>query len=111
MEKASRVMYSIANFFTWILVILAVAGIVICSLMVAKVIPAEGEIAGYANIAGIVYLAIVFIVGIITIAMVRRAKAQGSSKGWDVLFIILGVLGWNIFYILGGIFGLIAPRR
>ena len=111
MEKASRVMYSIANFFTWILVILAVAGIVICSLMVAKVIPAEGEVAAYANLGGIVYFAIIFIIGIITIAMVRRAKAQGSSKAWDVLFIILGVLGANIFYILGGIFGLVAPRK
>ena len=111
MEKASRVMYSIANFFTWILVIIAIVGIVLCSLMIAKVIPAEGEMAAYANIAGIIYLSIVLIVGLITIAMVRRAKAQGSSKGWDVLFIILGILGWNIFYILGGIFGLIAPRR
>ena len=111
MEKASRVMYSIANFFTWILAILAIAGIVICSLMMANVIPVEGEIAAYANIGGIIYFAIILIVALITIAMVRRAKAQGSSKGWDVLFIILGVLGANIFYILGGIFGLIAPRK
>ena len=111
MEKASRVMYSIANFFTWILAILAIAGIVICSLMMANVIPVEGDIAAYANIGGIVYFAIILIVALITIAMVRRAKAQGSSKGWDVLFIILGVLGANIFYILGGIFGVIAPRK
>lgn len=111
MEKASRVMYSIANFFTWIVVLVCIAGIVICSLMVAKVIPTEGEIAQYANIGGIVFLAIVLIVSFITIAMVRRAKAQGSSKAWDVLFIIFGVLGWNVFYILGGIFGLVAPRK
>ena len=37
-----------------------------------------------------------------------RSKAKGSSKAWDVLFIVLGVLGANIFYILGGIFGLVA---
>ena len=111
MEKASRVMYSIANFFTWIVVICCIAGIVICSLMMAGIIQPNGEIAKYANVGGIVYLAIVLIISLITIAMVRRAKAQGSSKGWDVLFIVLGVLGWNIFYILGGIFGLIAPRR
>lgn len=111
MEKASRVMYSIANFFTWIVVIGTIAGIVICSLMIAKVIPTEGEIAQYANISGIIVFAIVLLVSIITIAMVRRAKAKGTSKGWDILFIVLGVLGWNIFYILGGIFGVIAPRN
>jgi uncharacterized membrane protein len=111
MEKASRVMYSIANFFTWVVVLFSIAGIVICSLMIAKVIPAEGEIAQYANVAGIVLFAIILIVSIVTIAMVRRAKAKDSSKGWDVLFIVLGVLGWNIFYILGGIFGLVAPRK
>ena len=111
MEKASSVMYSIANFFTWIVVVLSIAGIVICSLMIAKVIPAEGEIAQYANISGIILFAIILIVSFVTIAMVRRAKAKDSSKGWDILFIVLGVLGWNIFYILGGIFGLVAPRK
>ena len=111
MEKASRVMYSIANFFTWIVVICCIAGIVVCSLMMAKIIPAEGDFAKYANIGGIVCLAIVLLISFITIAMVRRAKAKGTSKAWDVLFIVLGVLGWNIFYILGGIFGVVAPRR
>ena len=106
MEKASRVMYTIANFFTWIVVICSIAGIVICSLMLAKVIPTEGQLAQYANITGIVTLAIVLIVSMITIAMVRKAKGKNTSKGWDILFIVLGVLGWNIFYILGGIFGL-----
>ena len=111
MEKASRVMYSIANFFTWIIVICCIAGIVIASLMMAGVIPADGDVAKYAGIGGIITLAIVLIVSLITIAMVRRAKAQGSSKAWDVLFIIFGIFGGNIFYILGGIFGLLAPRR
>lgn len=111
MEKASKVMYSIANFFTWILVIASIAGIVLCSLALANVINIEGDFAQYASIGGIVYLAVILIVGLITIAMVRRAKASDSSKGWDVLFIILGVLGGNIFYILGGIFGVIAVRR
>ena len=56
-------------------------------------------------------LGIIFIVCWITIAMVRRAKAQGTSKAWDLLFLILGIVGANIFYFLGGLFGLIAPRR
>ncbi len=111
MEKASRVMYSIANFFTWILLILSIVGIVLCTLAMVNVIHLEGDVAQYASIAGIIYLSIVLIVAIITIAMVRRAKAQGSSKGWDFLFLILGIIGGNIFYFLGGLFGLIAPRR
>ena len=111
MEKASRVMYSIANFFTWIILICSVVGIVLCTLAMVNVIHLEGDVAQYASIAGIIYLAIVLVVAIITIAMVRRAKAQGSSKAWDLLFMILGIVGANIFYFLGGLFGLIAPRK
>ena len=110
MERASKVMYSIANFFTWILVILSIVGIVFAVLGIVGVIAMEGDLAALAGIGTIVYLAIILIVGLITIAMVRRAKANGSSKGWDVLFMILGIIGGNIFYFLGGLFGLIARR-
>ena len=113
MEKASRVMYSIANFFTWILVIFSIAGIVLSILSMIKVVPLPDDptVKLILGAGGIVYFAIVLIVALITIAMVRRAKAKDSSKGWDLLFLILGILGWNIFYILGGIFGLVAVRR
>ena len=108
MEKASRVMYSIANFFTWILVLLAIAGIVFSSLALANVIQVEeGQNLGLGSLIGCLFI---LIVALITIAMVRRAKAADSSKAWDVLFIIFGVFGGNIFYILGGIFGLVARR-
>ena len=110
MEKASKVMYSIANFFTWILVILSIVGIVFAVLGIVGVIAMEGDLAALAGIGTIVYLAIILIVGLITIAMARRAKANGSSKGWDLLFMILGIIGGNIFYFLGGLFGLIARR-
>jgi hypothetical protein len=75
----------------------------------AHVLP-EGIDTTYLNVGGIVGYSIILIVAIITIAMVRRAKAAGSSKGWDVLFLILGIIGANIFYFLGGIFGLVARR-
>ena len=111
MEKASRVMYSIANFFTWILLILSVVGIVLGILSLVGVLQLEGEAAQLGTIAYLIYLGIIFVVCWITIAMVRRAKAQGTSKAWDLLFLILGIVGANIFYFLGGLFGLIAPRR
>ena len=107
MEKASAVMYSIANFFTWVLVFLSLAGIVFCALDLANIWHPELPLLGA---TGIVYYAIILIVAFITIAMVRRAKAKGTSKGWDVLFLVLGIIGGNIFYFLGGLFGLIAPR-
>ena len=109
MEKASAVMYSIANFFTWIIVLLCIVGIVFTSLDIAGVMAifTEGD---YSNIASLVALIVLLIVSLITIAMVRRAKAKGSSKAWDVLFLILGIVGGNIFYILGGIFGIVARR-
>lgn len=108
MHKASYVMYSIANFFTWIVVLVSIAIIVLSILGGANVVPALRE-AGF-NLAYMVYGIILLIVSLITIAMVRRAKAKGTSKAWDVLFIILGVLGANIFYVLGGIFGLFARK-
>ena len=108
MHKASAVMYSIANFFTWILVFLSIAGIVFCILAMTNVMP-DLKASGFGG-AYLAYFILVLIVSLITIAMVRRAKAKGTSKAWDVLFIVLGVLGSNIFYILGGIFGLCERR-
>ena len=110
MERASRIMYSIANFFTWIIVICAVAGIVVSVLSLVHVVPEDVAIP-FIGVGSIVYFSIVLIVSLITIFLVRRAKDRNSSKGWDVLFIILGVLSDNIFYVLGGIFGLIAIKR
>ena len=97
MEKASRVMYSIANFFTWILLILSVVGIVLGILSLTGVLQLEGEAAQLGTIAYLIYLSIIFIVCWITIAMVRRAKAAGSSKGWYLFFLICGIIGANIF--------------
>ena len=114
MERASRVMYSIANFFTWILVILCIVGIVFSSFQIAGLLVkwgwSSGEETPFFGVGSLIWLIIVLIVGLITIAMVRRAKATDSSKGWDVLFLILGIIGGNIFYILGGIFGIVARR-
>ena len=114
MERASRVMYSIANFFTWILVILCIVGIVFSSFQIAVLLAKWGwsgvEETPFFGVGSLVWLIIVLIVSLITIAMVRRAKAADSSKGWDVLFLILGIIGGNIFYILGGIFGIVARR-
>ena len=114
MEKASKVMYSIANFFTWIVVIVSIAVIVIASLHMGGImnweypdgIPSQGS-----DIGMIVMFGIFLVISLITIAMVRRAKADNSSKAWDFLFLILGIFGGNLFYFLGGLFGLIAVRR
>ena len=109
MEKASAVMYSIANFFTWIIVLLCLAGITFCVLGALDIYQLNPEQPlGWTTI---IPIAIVLIVSWITIAMVRRAKAAGSSKAWDVFFMICGIFGANIFYFLGGLFGLIAPRN
>ena len=111
MEKASKVMYSIANVFNWILVLLLIAGITIFSLMYVGVIQNTTEYQGASMLGAIIYLSIALFFALITVAMVRKAKADGSSKFWDFLFMIFGILGANIFYFLGGLFGLIAPRN
>lgn len=116
MEKASKVMYSIANFFTWIVVIISIAGIVFSSLQMAgKLVEwgwfGEGEANPFFGLGSLISTIIILVVSLITIWMVRRAKASDSSKAWDFLFLILGIFGTNIFYFLGGLFGLIASRR
>lgn len=108
MSKASAIMYSIANIFNWISLICAVIGVVFSILGGLNVIP-DAAAAGL-GWGTLVYFIIMLIAAIIIIAMVRRAKAKGTSKAWDVLFIILGALSSNIFYILGGIFGLFARK-
>lgn len=108
MQKASAIMYSIANIFNWIVLICAVIGIVFSILGGLSVVP-EAAAAGL-GFGTLAYFIIVLISAMIIIAMVRKAKAKGTSKGWDVLFIILGALSSNIFYILGGIFGLFARK-
>ena len=106
MEKASKVFYSIANFFTWIIAILCIIGIVFSVLGITGVIEALQQYGVTTLIPCIFFL----IVALITIAMVRRAKADNSSKAWDLLFLILGIVGANIFYFLGGLFGLFARK-
>ena len=108
MHKASYVMYSIANFFTWIIVVVSIAGVVFSILGGTNLVPQFAE-AGF-TWYHLAYFIVVLIASLITISMVRMAKKKGTSKGWDVLFIILGFLGANIFYILGGIFGLFARK-
>lgn len=110
METASRVMYSIANFFTWILVLLSITGIVFSILSISGV-AINGQTIDYLGVGYLVYFIIVLIVALITISLVRIAKNKNSSKGWDILFLVLGIIGGNIFYILGGIFGIVAIRR
>ena len=109
METASRVMYSIANFFTWIIALLSLTGIVFSALQGAHVLPDSWNLQnlGWGTMT---WFIILFLVSIITISLVRIAKNKNSSKGWDVLFLVLGIIGGNIFYILGGIFGIVAIR-
>ena len=108
MHKASAVMYTIANIFSWIIAAICVVGIVLSIIAMTGTAPdlaAQGFGVSY-----LVACIFVFIVTIITIWMVRMAKAKGTSHGWDILFLVLGFLCGNIFYFLGGLFGLIAKN-
>ncbi len=106
MKKASSLMYTIANIFTWLLVIDCIVMIVLSILSKTNAINA-------ANLKGretqlifaFIYL---LVVSLLSIVLVRIAKEKNSSKFWHILFLILGIFGVNIFYLLGGIFGLVA---
>ena len=110
MGTASKVMYSIANFFNWIVILASISGIVVFSLMSVGIVPNNTGYSFSYLIGAIIYFSLVLLFSFISISMVRIAKKSGSSKGWDLLFVIIGVLCGNIFYVLGGIFGLIAVR-
>ena len=109
MEKASKVMYSIANIFNWFFAILALVSIVISSLALAHVLPADMDTSGI-GVPTLVWSIFAFILAIIVIFMVRRAKKAGTSRAWDIFFLVVGILQLNPFYVLGGIFGIVARR-
>ncbi len=109
METASKVMYSIANIFNWILAILYLFLIVMNGLALGGV-KINGLDTTKLNVGTLVVFIIGFLVCLAIIGLVRIAKDRKSSKGWDVLFMILGIVGGNIFYFLGGLFGIIAVR-
>ena len=106
MEKASRIMYSIANIFNWFIAIFAIIGIV---FSVVGRLP-DGVDAAFFTTPMLVYYIIVLLLALLIIFLVRKAKSKRSSKAWDVLFIVIGVIEMNPFYILGGIFGVVAVR-
>ena len=107
MSTASKIMYTIANIFNWIMALFLIAAIVIHIIAMTGNMPADVNVQGLGTgtlVATIISLLFV----ILTIILVRMAKRNGTSKGWDILFIVLGVLDLNPFYILGGIFGVLA---
>lgn len=104
MGKASAVMYSIANIFNWVILVLSILGIV---LSILGGLGATNTGFGFGHLA---YFIVVLVFAIIAIWMVKKAKRKGTSKGWDILFIVIGVLESNIFYVLGGIFGVCEKR-
>ena len=109
MGKVSAVFYSIANIFNWIIFIIALAGGIVSVLVMTGVV--NWDWAQNFGWVSLVPCIIICIVCWVTIWMVNRAKKEGTSKAWDVLFIILGLVETNIFYILGGIFGLLARNK
>ena len=111
MERASRVMYSIANVLNYIIVAACTIVIVCSVLALVGIIPTDNPQLEFLGVGSIIYAAIILVGAILTILLVRIAKNRRSSKGWDILFIVLGVISHNVFYILGGIFGVLAVRR
>ncbi len=113
MKTASRVMYRIANFFLWILVLLALAMIVIAILEMTNVMKVpEGTTGGVPLlIAGIVVFLLEFIVLASSRAAARNTLEGNHRAGPHVWMLILGLISGNAFFVLGAIFGLIGLRH
>jgi uncharacterized membrane protein HdeD (DUF308 family) len=112
MGTASKVMYKIANIFNWILLVVGII-LLICGICgTAGVIKNDGTMSAEQFTAEMIVLLVFgiwFLVWpIVMIVLTRKAEKAGTSKGWDILFLVLGILGEDVFYFLGGLFGLIA---
>ncbi len=112
MKKASEVMYRIANFFIWILILLLIAAIVIAVLQMVGIIPIKsGTQGGLALlIPSIVFLIIEFIVLALSRHAANDARDGNKRAGPHVLMLIMGIISGNVFFFLGSIFGLVSLR-
>jgi phosphoglycerol transferase MdoB-like AlkP superfamily enzyme len=124
MEDASRIMYKIANVLNWILLVLCVG------LMIAGIVfianptgilnggnytvngaPATADDIRGAGITLVIIAVWCIIIDVLFIVFTRIAAKKDSSQGWDILFLVLGILSASIFYFLGGLFGVIAKNQ
>jgi hypothetical protein len=125
MEDASRIMYKIANVLNWILLVLCVFFLIFGIVFVAN---PSGILSGNSNLTANGHpatadditaagLALIFvsiwliIIDVLFIVFTRIAAKKGSSQGWDILFLVLGILSGSLFYFLGGLFGVIAKNQ
>jgi ABC-type transport system involved in multi-copper enzyme maturation permease subunit len=114
MGTASKVMYKIANIFNWIFLVLGII-LFICGICgAAGAIKNDGSMSpeDFAVAMGVLlFFGIWFLVWpIVLIVLTRKAEKAGTSKGWDILFLVLGIVSEDLFYFLGGLFGLIARK-
>jgi uncharacterized membrane protein YhaH (DUF805 family) len=111
MENASKIMYKIANVFNWIELVLGAILAIVAILMGANVIKPDASSDPNGWIA-LLIVAIWFVaIALILILLTRRAYKAGTSKAWDICFLILGVISGDIFYFLGGLFGIIGSNQ
>ena len=89
MGTASKVMYKIANIFNWIFLVLGII------LFICGICGAAGAIKNDGSMSPEDFAV---------------AEKAGTSKGWDILFLVLGIVSEDLFYFLGGLFGLIARK-
>ena len=111
MKKASEVMYRIANFFIWILVLLCVALIVLSILTMTGVLQNNGTNMGVGSLVGGIVL---LVIELIVLAFSRHAAnsaRDGNRRALPhVLMLLMGIFSGNIFFFLGALFGLISLR-
>ena len=110
MKKASEVMYRIANFFIWILVLLCVALIVLSILTMTGVLQNNGNMGIGSLVGGIVLLVIELIVLAFSRHAANSARDGNRRALPHVLMLLMGIFSGNIFFFLGALFGLISLR-
>jgi hypothetical protein len=110
METASKVMYKIANIFNWIEAICGIL-VTVFSILGGLNVNMDANVDNSLGWKDLWYGIWLVVWAIVLIVLTRIAYKKGSSKGWDILFLVFGIVGWNIFYVLGGIFGIVSKEK
>ena len=109
MRKASEVMYRIANFFIWILIICLIAIIVFSILSITEVLPNEKM-----GLVTLIVAGIYLIIELIVLGFSRHAAnsaRDGNKRALPHLWMLfMGIISGNVFFFLGAIFGLVSLR-
>ena len=109
MRKLSLVFYTIGLVFSYIALIVGIAGIVYGAILISK----EGMEAGQNFLVPGIIVTVIYllVIGIVKLGRRQVLKGNRNHRFFHLLVLILGIISFDIFYVLGAIFGIFARNK